>query len=140
MLALNAIYNHQGFVARAAARAVSDGAEIRPGLKQRGDVFFEQCTVAFFGFGRKKFKGNNRSLGRLLRRVNVANELHWQNYEEKVDESKFCSFTSAFGERTRLACRFGRRARTFVLKIKVAMIFSAGRRKLHARRVRSTKK
>lgn len=90
MIALNAIHNHQGFVARAAARAVSDGAEIRPGLQQRRNVFFQKCMVAFFGFGREKFKGNNRTPGRLLRRVNIANELHWQNYEEKVDESKFC--------------------------------------------------
>jgi hypothetical protein len=76
MLPLDAIHNHQRFVARAAAGAVGDGTIIGFGLEQGGYLPFQKITVALFGFRREKFKGNDRTTGRALRRVNVTNELH----------------------------------------------------------------
>jgi hypothetical protein len=76
VLPLNAIHNHQRFVARAAAGAVGDGAIIRLGLKQGGDLLFQEMAVAFIGFRGKKLKGDDRPAGRPFRRVNVTNELH----------------------------------------------------------------
>jgi hypothetical protein len=91
MLALDAVHNHQRFVTRAAARAVGDGAEIRFGLKQRGDMLFEQGQIAFIRPGREKFKRDDWPPRGLFSRVNVADELHLAgNYGEDVGESKFC--------------------------------------------------
>ena len=64
VLALDAIHDHQRLVARAAAGAVGDGAKIRFGLQQRGDMLFEEIRSAFVRFGREKFKGDDRLPGR----------------------------------------------------------------------------
>jgi hypothetical protein len=77
MLPLDAIHNHQRFVARAAAGAIGDGTIIGPGLKQGGDLPFQKIAVAFLGFRREKLKRDDRAAGRAFRRVNVTNELHW---------------------------------------------------------------
>ena len=46
VLPLNAIHNHQRLVARGAAGAVSDGAEIRFAGEERGDVFSKHpCLI-----------------------------------------------------------------------------------------------
>ena len=76
MLPLDAIHNHQRFVARAAAGAVGDGAIIGPGLEQGGDLLFQKIAVALAGFRGEKLKGDDRPAGRVFRRVNVTNELH----------------------------------------------------------------
>ena len=73
---LDAIHDFERLVARGAARAVGDGAEIRPGRQQRGDVFFQKVAVALVRLGREKFKGNDRLPRRPFCRVNVANKLH----------------------------------------------------------------
>ena len=73
---LDAIHDFERLVARGAARAVGDGAEIRPGLQQRGDVLLQQRMVALVRLGREKFKSDGRFFRRLFRRVNVANEMH----------------------------------------------------------------
>src|ERR1700690_2873203 len=77
MLALDAVHNHQRLVARAAARAVGHGTEIRFDLKQRGNVLFEEGQVAFLRPGREKFKRDDRPPRGVLGRVNVADELHY---------------------------------------------------------------
>ena len=40
-------------------------------------MLFEEIRIAFVRFGREKFKGDDRLPGRLFRRVNVADELHF---------------------------------------------------------------
>jgi hypothetical protein len=76
VLPLDAVHNHQRFVARAAAGAVGDGAKIRLGLEQGGDLLFQKIAVPLAGFRGKKFKGDDRPAGRPFRRVKVTNELH----------------------------------------------------------------
>jgi len=73
---LDAIHDFQRFVARGAAGAVGDGAKIRTGFHQRGNVPFQKVAVALAGLGREKFKGDDRLPRRPFCRVNVANELH----------------------------------------------------------------
>ena len=50
---VDAIHDFQRLVARGATRAVGDGAEIRAGLHQRGNVFFQKVAVTLVGLGRK---------------------------------------------------------------------------------------
>ena len=74
VLPLDAVHYFERLVARGAARAISDGAEIRPGLQQRGDLPFQKIAVTLVGLGREKFEGNNRAIGRdaALRRPVIA--------------------------------------------------------------------
>ena len=66
VLTLNPVHNHQRLVAGAAAGAVGDGAEIRSGLNQGGDVLFEEIPIAFVCPGGEEFKGDDRLSGRPL--------------------------------------------------------------------------
>jgi hypothetical protein len=76
MLPLDAIHNHQRFVAGAAARPIGDGAIIGLGLEQGGNLLFQKNAVPLAGFRREKLKGNDRPSGRVFRRVNVTDNLH----------------------------------------------------------------
>jgi len=87
VLALNAVHDHQRLVPRAAARAVGDGTEIRLKLQQRRNGLLEQDPFAFFGFGREKFKGEDRALGLPRRRKDVSNEMHAPILNERVRDS-----------------------------------------------------
>ena len=74
VLLLDAIDDHQGLIARAAAGAVGHGAKIRLGLHQGRDGFLEQVLIALGSFGRKKFKGNHRLAGGDFGGVNLPNQ------------------------------------------------------------------
>jgi hypothetical protein len=89
---LDAIHDFERLVARGAARSVGDGAKIRPGRHQRGDVFFQKIPVAIAGLGREKLKGNDRLPRRPFCRVNVANKLHLDGgiIGGNAVEAKFC--------------------------------------------------
>ncbi len=76
VLALDAVHDHESLVARAAAGAVGDGTEIGLEPKQRGNGFFEQIAVAFFGFRREEFKGNDRAVGGPSFGDDVEDKLH----------------------------------------------------------------
>ena len=73
MLFLDAIHDQQRLVARGAARAVGDGAEIRFQFHQRRDGFLEQGFVALVGLGREKFKRDDRPAGGAFGGVEVSN-------------------------------------------------------------------
>src|ERR1017187_2157957 len=76
VLPLDAIHNHQRFVARAATGSIGDGAIIGFGLEQGGDLLFQKIAVPFAGFRGKKLKGDYRPASRVFHRVNVPNQLH----------------------------------------------------------------
>src|SRR5208283_1686647 len=76
LVPLNPVHDPEGLVACAASGAVGDGTEVRFGLQQRGNVFFQKVLLTLAGFGREKFKGNDGPLGRSACRVNIPNQLH----------------------------------------------------------------
>ena len=76
VLALDAVHDHEGLVARAAPGAVGDGTEVGLEPQQRGNGFFEQIAVAFLRFRREEFKGNDRALGGQSFGDDVADKLH----------------------------------------------------------------
>src|SRR6185369_187860 len=78
VLALNAVHDHQRFVARAAACAVGDRTVIRFEFHQRGNGLFQQRAVAFWSLRRKEFKRNHWPVIGEFLSVNITNELHWR--------------------------------------------------------------
>ena len=78
LLALDAVDNREGLLARAAARAVGDRAEIGVQLAERGDGLFEQRVLAFGRLRRKKFEGNHRPLRLARIGKDIAYETHVQ--------------------------------------------------------------
>src|ERR1043166_947015 len=100
VLALDAVHDHQGFLARAAAGAVGDRAIIRLELQQGRDGFLKKVFVAVRGLWRKKLAGNDRTLQFAFCGGDVSNVWLREPGLESFWLSKifFCSVVRTFAE------------------------------------------
>ena len=89
VLALDAVHDVDGLVARAATCAVGHGAEVRAQLHQLGNVFLEKVLLALVGLRREKLERNDGVALRLFRRVNVSDKLHGASVARNGKRGKF---------------------------------------------------
>ena len=76
VLTLDSIDDAKSLLARAAARAIGDGAIVGiQGLECRNG-FFEEIAISLIRFGRKKLEGDNRLAQGRFSRMYIPDKLH----------------------------------------------------------------